>query len=42
MRNFHDLKNSALDAYKSCKPELKGNGEVRVWFPSLRLYVLPK
>uniref|UniRef100_UPI000585A35A tyrosine-type recombinase/integrase n=1 Tax=Bartonella queenslandensis TaxID=481138 RepID=UPI000585A35A len=42
MRNFHYLKDIAVDAFESRKAELKGDGKSGDWFSSLQLHVLPK
>ncbi len=42
MRNFHYLKDIALDTFESRKAELKDDGKDGDWFSSLQLHVLPK
>ena len=41
-RNMHILSDVALDAFKSRKAELKGDGKAGRWFSPLELHVLPK
>lgn len=36
MRSFHNLKDSALDAFKIHKSELKDDGKTRDWFSRFR------
>lgn len=40
MRSFHNLKDSALDAFKIHKSELKDDGKTRDWFSLLQIYVI--
>jgi integrase len=42
IRNFHSLRDIALDAFESRKAELKGDGKAGRWFSPLELHVLPK
>lgn len=41
-RNMHILSEVALDAFKSRKAELKGEGKAGRWFSPLELHVLPR
>lgn len=41
-RNFHLLKDIALDAYESRKAELKGDGVDGRWFSPLNHHIIPK
>ncbi len=42
MRNLHYLKDIAVDAFESCKAELKDDDKSGDWFSSLQRHVLPK
>lgn len=41
-RNFHFLKDVALDAFESRKADLKEDGKAGRWFTPLELHILPK
>ncbi len=41
-RNFHYLKDIALDAFESRKAEMKGDGVAGRWFSPLEIHILPK
>ncbi len=42
MRTLHSLKDIAVDAFESCKAELKDDDKSGDWFSSLQRHVLPK
>ncbi len=42
MRNLYSLKDSALEAFESCKAEVKGIGKVGNWFFALTTSCSPQ